>query len=157
MSRFAVLLVIITLSAGCKNELKTPIQSDKVSHEVHQMLQNYHADMNNYGLKAEFKYLDSTDQFFWVPPAYTSALNYDTVRSILLKNAATLTSVHFHWDTLIIFPLTDEIANFTGIVAGRMIDTSGQSNNISIIESGTVIKREDGWKLLNGQSALLPD
>jgi len=36
-----------------------------------------------------------------------------------------------------------------------MIDTSGVKSSVQIIESGTVIKRKDGWKLLSGQSATL--
>jgi len=36
-----------------------------------------------------------------------------------------------------------------------MIDTSGIKSSAIIIESGTVIKRSDGWKLLSGQSAIL--
>ncbi|MEQ8217116.1 MAG: hypothetical protein RIM68_13725 [Arenibacter sp.] len=59
------------------------------------------------------------------------------------------------WDTLQIFPLTNEIANYFGIVEGVMVDTSGLESAISIIESGTIIKRESGWKLLSGQSEIL--
>lgn len=42
-----------------------------------------------------------------------------------------------------------------GIVKGSMLDTSGIKASILIIESGTVIKRSDGWKLIRGQSAIL--
>ncbi len=53
------------------------------------------------------------------------------------------------------FPLSEKIANYSGIVKGSMIDTSGIKASVLIIESGTVIKRLDGWKLLSGQSAVL--
>ncbi|MDW7690645.1 hypothetical protein R9C00_22195 [Flammeovirgaceae bacterium SG7u.111] len=56
-----------------------------------------------------------------------------------------------------VFPLTNEIANYSGTVRGRMVDKSGVETNVTIIESGTVIKREDGWKLLSGQSAVSPE
>ena len=38
---------------------------------------------------------------------------------------------------------------------GQTIDTAGIESNVLIIESGTLIKRGDGWKLLSGQSAIL--
>lgn len=66
-----------------------------------------------------------------------------------------LLSVKMEWDTLQVFPLTNEIANYSGIVDGVMIDTSGIEARMSILESGTLIKREDGWKLLSGQSKIL--
>ncbi len=119
------------------------------------MLSNYHEDIGKDGLTAEFKYLDKSADFFWVPPGYTTALNYDSVRTILEQNAPSLQTVKFHWKQLQVFPLSDEIASFTGIVDGQMIDTSGVESKVAIIESGTVIKRRDGWKLLCGQSAAL--
>lgn len=45
--------------------------------------------------------------------------------------------------------------NYSGIVGGKMIDTTGTQSTIKIIESGTLIKHNSGWKLLNGQSAVL--
>jgi hypothetical protein len=38
-----------------------------------------------------------------------------------------------------------------------MTDTSGIINNIKMIESGTLILRKDGWKLLSGQSATMTE
>jgi len=99
--------------------------------------------------------LDKSSDFFWVPPGYNTALSYDSVKNILEINSKAYRSVEFQWDTIQIFPLTNEIANYSGIVNGIMIDTSGIKSTVSIIESGTIIKREDGWKLLSGQSRLL--
>lgn len=128
---------------------------DKVKQEVVQMLSDYHEDIRKEGLTAEFKYLDSSENFFWVPPGYESALTYDSVRSILEKNAKAIRSVSFTWDELQVFPLSDKIANYSGIVQGIMTDTAGIESKPKIIESGTVIKRKDSWKLLNGQSAVM--
>jgi len=99
--------------------------------------------------------LDQSTDFFWVPPGYKSALSYDSVRQILEINAKSFRAIEFNWDTLQVFPLSDKIANYSGIVKGSMIDTSGIKSSVIIIESGTVIKRSDGWKLLSGQSAIL--
>jgi len=152
-------IVFITITAfiiSCNEANNTgELNKEKVKTEVSEMLHNYHKDMNNLGLLSEFKYLDSSADFFWVPPGFNSALSYDTVKAILETNAKALSKIEFHWDSLQIFPLTNEIANFSGIVKGFTMDTAGTKTNLLIIESGTVIKRKDGWKLLSGQSATL--
>ena len=123
--------------------------------EVRQMLLTYHEDIHRHGLLAEFEYLDQSPDFFWVPPGYQSPLNYDSVRAIIEATDLTLTEVEFSWDTLSIHPLSDEIATYSGIVRGRMLDTAGVELQLSVIESGTLIKRKSGWKLLSGQTAAL--
>ncbi|MDA0194546.1 MAG: nuclear transport factor 2 family protein [Bacteroidetes bacterium] len=122
---------------------------------VTQMLNDYHKDIGQKGLTAEFDYLDQSADFFWVPPGYEIALSYDSVRNILEGSAKAVRSIEFHWDTLQIFPLSNEIANYSGIVSSLMIDTAGIESKRSMIESGTIIKRENGWKLLSGQSRVL--
>ncbi len=44
-------------------------------------------------------------------------------------------AIEFNWDTLQVFPLSDKIANYSGIVKGSMIDTSGIKSSVIIIES----------------------
>lgn len=149
-----IYLSLILVWASCEKKTM-PLDKEKVTQEVEQMLADYHDDIAESGLTAEFKYLDQSDDFFWVPPGYNSALNYDSVKTILEKNALAFQSISFQWDTLRIFPLSYEIANYTGIVVGQMVDTSGVASKVSIIESGTLIKRKSGWKLLSGQSAVL--
>ena len=101
--------------------------------------------------------MDASRDFYWVVPGFNFAIGIDSVKSILTETPTQFEKVLFHWDQLDIYPLSSEIANFTGTVGGKMVDTSGRESTVAIIESGTVIKRSDGWKLLSGQSAALPD
>ena len=119
------------------------------------MLHAYLDAMREGGLEAEFNYLDSTDAFFWVPPGYDSWISYDSVAAVLRAMAPTLRSTDYRWKSLRIDPISEDRAIYTGTLTGALTDTSGQVTNLSMIETGTVIRREDGWKLLNGQSALL--
>jgi len=155
MKQLLCICTILTLISCGGIQKQKSLDKELITEEIKQMLSDYHADINKEGLTAEFLYLDNSSDFFWVPPGYTSALNYDSVRSILEKNAKSLSTVKLKWDTLQIFPLSNKIANYTGIVNGQMIDTAGIESNVLIIESGTLIKRGDGWKLLSGQSAIL--
>lgn len=151
-------MAILLFLAACRQPVEPQrFDKKKVEAEVRTMFDHYFADIKNEGLTAEFKYLDSSDQFFWVPPGYLSALTYDSVRVILEGNASAFRSIDYHWDTLQIFPLTNELANYTGIVKGTLTDTGGITNHIALIESGVIIKRPGGWKYLSGQTAALPE
>ena len=158
MQKLIILLVAVTLVLSCQqHNAKSTFDHELVRKEAILMLHQYHDAIAEGGLMAEFDYLDSSDDFFWVPPGYQSALNYDSVRSIIEQNSQQFSQVTFSWDTLDIKPLHYSLASFTGIVSGIMIDTAATRTHIRIIESGTLIKRADGWKLLNGQSSLLND
>lgn len=156
ISKNLIVLLFIAVLTSC-SQTKTLDEHEKaeISSEITDMFNDYHKDILDGGLLAEFKYLDESSDFFWVPPGYASALSYDSVKSILEVNHKLLQSADFSWESLQIFPLSNEIANYSGIVEGIMTDTSGLASNVRIIESGTVIKRSDGWKILNGQSAIL--
>ena len=155
---YLAVIILLSLNACVQTEELNANEKQLIIADVKDMFDNYHGDIRIQGLTAEFKYLDQSPDFFWVPPGYNSALTYDSVRSILVTNAKLFSEVIFAWDTLQIFPLTKEIANYSGIVKVSMTATSGEVTLVLIIESGTVIWRSDGWKLLSGQSAVLePD
>ena len=128
-----------------------------VSEEVRTMLGRYFEDMNKEGLLSEFRYLDNSPDFFWVPPGYTTSISYDSVAVVLKATVLTLRTIDYKWETLRIIPLSAELATFTGIIQGVIIDTTGTVTKLRLIETGTVIRRQSGWKLLNGQTAILPE
>lgn len=131
--------------------------AEVVDQEVRKMLTNYHEDMAKYGLRGEFKYLDESEDFFWNPPGYNTTLDYESVKVEVLKNADRFRSVSYEWDTLSVYPLSANLASFSGIVTGAMTDTAGVVYNVRLMESGTVTRRKDGWKLLNGHSSNLTE
>ena len=145
-----LLFIIHSCTAPKTSEV---VNKAKIDQEVRLMFDNYHKDIAKGGLLTEFKYLDNSEDFFWVPPGYYSPLSYDSVRLILIENDKALEALNFRWDTLRIIPLSNNLASYTGIVVGETQDTTGMIYPVSIIESGTVIRRTDGWKLLCGQSA----
>ncbi|MCH7637889.1 MAG: nuclear transport factor 2 family protein [Bacteroidetes bacterium] len=155
--RHALATLLLLIAAGCSTpDAFTETDQQRVTAEVDSMLHAYLDAMREGGLEAEFAYLDSTDAFFWVPPGYDSWISFDSVAAVLRAMAPTLRSMDYRWQSLRIDPISDDRAIYTGTLSGAVTDTSGQVTNLSIIETGTVIRREDGWKLLNGQSAVLP-
>lgn len=153
----SLILCFGLLSAtGCQSTENSEVfDKDRVRKEIESMLSEYHSAMKTGGLETEFDYLDQSKDFFWVPPGYTSTLNYDSIRNILMRSSKFVKSVDIEWETLQVFPLSNEIAIYSGIVKGKTILTSGEESPMRIIESGTLIKRADGWKLLSGQSTAL--
>ncbi len=149
---FAAVLVFL-LSCRESSQL-TDSQKASLMNEVRSMLRNYSDDIRSKGLLAEFAFLDSSADFFWVPPGSSSALSYNTVASMIRSNALLYQSVENSWDTLRIFPLTPDLAGYTGKLSSIMIANSGKVTKVSLVETGLVIRRRNGWKLLCGQTAL---
>ncbi|WP_223033746.1 nuclear transport factor 2 family protein [Hanstruepera marina] len=150
ISLFSLLIIILFFS--CKKEQPKTLDKSQVVNEIETMFDEYHEAIKQNGLPAEFDYLDNSDDFFWVPPGYKSTIKYDSIKAILVQNNKSIQSISFEFERLEIFPLSSKIANYSGIVKGQMVDTANVQSNFKIIESGTLIKRTDGWKLLNGQS-----
>ena len=151
---FLVISILLWVSCTPQSD-KAAYSKEEVESAVRKTLSDYLADIGKEGLTAEFKYLDDSPDFFWVPPGYTSALSYDSVKTILTENAGKFLKIDFQWETLRVYPLSPEIATYTGIVDAQMTDTAGAKIKTRIIESGTMILRDDGWKILSGQSRAL--
>lgn len=149
---FLLLLACQTPSSSAKFDT---VAKKNVASEAIDMLKAYHEAIRVGGLSAEFAYLDSSSYFFWIPPNYDNALDFDSVKTILLQTDASIMGVNFNWEKIAVYPIAPELATYHGIVTGNMIDTSGTDFPVHILESGTLIKRPDGWKLLSGQSVNL--
>lgn len=153
---YCVFCVLISLLLSCSNQGNyDSFDKQKTVQEITQTFISYHQDIKTKGMTAEFAYLDSSADFFWVPPGYSNSLSYDSVAKVLRQNAPLFVSIDNSFDTLRIIPLNSEMATYTGKVHSTMTDTSGHVTTVELIETGTVIKRKDGWKLLNGQTAVI--
>lgn len=144
------LILIAIMMAGCSP--KESMDPDTVIREVRTMFHEYELNVERHGLMAEFAFLDSSDDFFWVPPGYSSALSYDSVRAIVMQNAVQIRSITLAWDTLRIIPLSRSIAGYTGILRWDSEGSSGTVTKTRLIETGIVILREGKWKILCGQT-----
>ncbi|NIR51650.1 hypothetical protein GWO43_24000 [candidate division KSB1 bacterium] len=151
------LIVLLAFSACQQPDNLTEAEKEEIRNDVRRMLTDYFKDINENGLMAEFKYLDNSSDFLWVPPGYSTWLSFDSVSAVLEKNESLYSSVENTWDIIRIDPLTHQYATYTGTLHGTWIDTTGKATNVSLIETGIVVKRKDGWKLLRGQTAALPE
>lgn len=149
----SIFLLSILLMCCSPSDSFTDDQKAVVSSDVRTMLDAYFSDIASEGLRAEFRYLENSEDFFWVPPGYSSALTYDSVRTILEESAGMFCSVEFSWDTLRIVPLSYNLATYTGRVRSMMVDTTGTMNIFRMLETGLVRRDANGrWWILSGQS-----
>jgi hypothetical protein len=148
-------MVAISVISCIEKQPLTEKEKNEVSSGVRQTLYNYYNDIRKSGLTAEFNYLDNSKDFFWVPPGFSGAISYDSVATILNKNAKLFTSINNTFDTLIIVPLRSDLANYTCRLTSTMTLVNGKSSTMLMVESGTLIKRKNGWKLLSGQTTIL--
>jgi len=156
MRAFQLLLVVL-FSYSCSQSTSSlsDAQKNNISKEIQQTLSDYYSDIKKEGLLAEFKYLDSYSDFFWVPPGFTSSISFDSVAIVLKKNAPQLRSVINSWNTLHVYPLSEELASYSGKLHSKIMDTTGKTSEVDLIESGVMIKRADKWKLLCGQTSVI--
>ncbi len=141
---------------SCRPE-SAPLSADQqasVVREIEEFFQRYFDAIASDGLMAEADYLDQSEDFFWVPPGYHSSISYDSVMNVLRVSAPQFTSVKNSFDNLRITVFNEKLASYTGTLQSIMTDTSENVKSIQLIETGVVIKREDGWKLLNGQTCV---
>jgi hypothetical protein len=149
-------VICLALFTSCSSEKLSKRKSKTIEAEAKAMLEAYHRDLALEGLPAEFKYLDSTDQFSWHPAGYDSPISYDSVAATIRQLDDFYTSIKSQWDTLAITPVADTLVNYTGAFTTTMTDITGFSESYAMHETGTLIKRPDGWKMLTGKTTVMP-
>lgn len=153
---FLLLIILLsTFSCSTLQNTSAAINRKEVSDSVEVTLNKYFADVRKEGLSGEFKYLDSSSDFFWVPPGYSRPISYDSVTAILKRYQSFYTTIENSWQFLVIKPITSELASYSGRIRSLTTDTSGTKKDITLVETGLVIKRKTGWKLLNGQTSVV--
>ena len=155
MKNSILILFFLLLAVACQESSQlSEIEREQVKQEVKLTLENYYRDIRESGLNAEFKYLDSSSDFFWVPPGYEGPVAYDGIAKAIRQNALLFKSLDNSFDTLLIVPMGKEMAAYTGRISSAMTDTSGKVSTVKLLETGVMIKRKDGWKLLSGQTSV---
>jgi hypothetical protein len=150
-SFFLALFVLLS----CRQDNKSTGNNDNVRNEIKTTIDNYYNDIRKEGLLAELKYLDSSAQFFWVPPGYLNYAGYDSVSAAIKTGASLLKSVNNRYDSLLIVPLTKDYAQFVMRTVSTTVGIGGDTLRTAFIESGVMVRRKDGWKFLSGQTSML--
>ena len=153
---YAFFILLLLINGGCQSDQTlSKHEAEIIVEEVTNTLMQYHRDIRADGVLAELKYLDTTDQFSWMAPGYNSALNYDSVVSILKLMQPLYNKVEHSWDSLSVTPQSKSLATYTGIINSVLTNLHGQSDSMKLREEGIIIRRQDGWKLLSGKTRVI--
>jgi hypothetical protein len=150
-----ILFFVLAITSCRQSPVLTENEKADIIAEIKLTLGNYYDDIRKSGLTAEFKYLDNSPDFFWVPPGYSGPVSYNVVVSAIKQNALQYKLVDNTFNTLQIIPLSRELAAYSGQLSSTITDTAGKVTRYSLVETGVMIKRAGGWKLLNGQTSML--
>jgi hypothetical protein len=123
--------------------------------EVEKGFKNYFAAVRRGGLTAELDYLDDSADFFWVPPGYDQPISYDSVVAVLNSSAERYRLIENIMDSLHVVPLSLDLASYSARIRSTMHDTAGQTTTLHLVESGIVVRRNETWKLLSGQTTVI--
>lgn len=152
MRNLVLLPFVLFLLPSCQQAGRS---ADSVT-QIKATIDNYYTDIRKKGLIAELDYLDSSDQFFWVPPGYLDYILYDSVARVIRKNAGAFQLVDNRYDSLLVIPLSKGYAQFAMRTMSTTVTASGDTSHTRFIESGVMVKRKQGWKFLSGQTSILP-
>ena len=141
----------------CDHPLKGPDSSDRnqIIVSANKALQDYYDDIRANGMLSEFNWLDSSSDFFWVPPGYGGPVNFDSVSKVIRRNAKAVKKIDERWEELKVYPLTSEYVTYTGRISSTVTDSTGKTVTDRFLETGILVKRDNGWKILSGQTDLL--
>lgn len=149
-------LLAATFFLSCRQSTTiSKAEQNAVISEVTDMLTSYTRDIKQAGIMAEVKYLDSSANFFWIPPGRSKPLSYKDIVAILKQSAVQKKIFDNSFDTLSIIPLSKEIAVYVGQLRSIITDTLGNQKTYKLAEIATVIKQNGQWKLLCGQTSLI--
>lgn len=155
MKYLLLILLPVTIFTACMDATDMPDKMrEKVRGEVKTMLYKYCADVKEKGLHAEFEHIDNSGEFYWIPPGATAPLPFDTIIAMIGHNAALFKDVNNTYDMLVVTPLSKKLAAYTARIRSATTDTTGKYSVVILTETGVVIKRKTGWKLLCGQTAV---
>lgn len=124
-----------------------------VERDVRDMLAAYGHATETRGLLAEFTYLDSSAQFSWMPPGYSSPIDFDSVAVSLRTNAPLIRSISWKWTSLNVLPLNDTLAYYYGRLNSTTTLHTDSVLAMDLLESGLVVRRGPDWKLLAGHTS----
>jgi len=117
------------------------------------MMKSLVSDLNTDGIQSQLKYLDNSDKFQYTFLNSGKIYDYEELKKQLEISSSTDYKVNLSFDEFKITPLSDKLVSYSLILSGyERID--GQNSDISLVETGTLIRRNDGWKIINAQTTV---
>jgi hypothetical protein len=152
-----IFLGLFFFAFGCSHEEKPQLSEEEKGNivmDVKDVLDNFNADTKASGITSEFRYLDNSKDFHWMPPGCQAPISYDSCVNMMKKSEGTYKQIENSFESLSIEALSADTASYVGKIKSMMTDTTGNITTIYLNEKGKLIKRKDGWKLLSGETTI---
>ena len=151
MRRIATALtlgVCLTQASCAPPEEFTEAERAAVADSIAQTIGTLLRAMEAEGWLAQLKYVDNSPEMFCVSYFADSLtfLSYDQYAAQVRAEAPSIRAVQFDYEDLQVRPLTRDYAFYSGKVREVLTDTAGVTHEVVAVESGVLIRRDDGWK-----------
>jgi hypothetical protein len=80
--KYIISLAVLFLFS-CSQPDKSASNNADARNDIKTTIDNYYNDIRKEGLLAELKYLDSSREFFWVPPGFLNYAGYDSIAAAI--------------------------------------------------------------------------
>lgn len=149
-----ILAAMLVVFSGCRQQanLTGTFQPSVVKSEVEDMLKAYTKSFNALDIDNTQKYIDDSEDFFWIYTPDKNPVNSDYVKKVIKKEIEKYRAIDIRFYYIRVNPLTENIAVYTGGWEEASENHKGDIEKFFGVETGVVIKRNGGWKFLNGQT-----
>ena len=150
---FICFLAVAVQSVYCQQQATlTQSQRAAIRDSVTQLKYRVWDEVRAKHFEGTLNCFDDSPEFFWVFTPDTTIILHDVFVAMLKGAFQDYRSIDVVWDRIHVEPLTNQYAVYTGKYHVTYIDTSGKVFKAIGVETGIVVHRPTGWKILNGQT-----
>lgn len=152
ISLFLMCFLCTAFTCGEKPLKMNEEEKSEIVKAVKDMTANYFRDFYTRSIDTVLSHYDTSSSFFWAITPDTIALKRSAMVTMHRHALKDYTKFDGYWSNIKVEPLTNELAMYHGTYHVNTEDKSGKKGTITGVETGVMVKREDGWKYLAGQT-----
>jgi hypothetical protein len=152
ISLFLVCFFLLAFTCGEKPLTLSDNDKSDIVKAVKDMTSKYFMDFYTHNVDSVLRHYDTSACFFWAITPDTIAMKRSAMVTMHRHAVKDYTKFEGYWSDMRVEPLTNELAMYHGTYHVLTEDKDGHIGKIMGVETGIMIKREDGWKYLAGQT-----
>ncbi|MCU0373181.1 MAG: nuclear transport factor 2 family protein [Ignavibacteria bacterium] len=145
-------LLLTAFTCGEKTLKLDDSERAEIVEAVKSMTSRYFEDFHANNVDTVLRHYDTSACFFWSITPDTIALKRSAMVTMHRHAIKDYAKFEGYWSNIQVEPLTKELAMYHGTYHVNTEDKGGKKGKITGVETGVMVKREDGWKYLAGQT-----
>ena len=151
-----LLLLVLTLTAGCASAPGKPAGDERARTEVGiRLAQEMAADASRLDVAALARFIPQTDRIVYVSDGHP--IRGNEYLKTMGDFYATLAKLDFKWEKLEGFPITDDEIEVTGWANAQMVTKTGESIVQKAVFTMVFARTKDGWKRVIAHKTVLKE